>query len=65
MEGLFPRDCWKKKCPHFHTRDLSVDDLVCTCDLIKISCDACDEMFSFFLCPLPEKEGKSNEKEGS
>ena len=42
MADRFPKDCWNKKCPHFHTRDLSIDDLVCTCDLLKIQCDACE-----------------------
>ena len=55
MAKRFPKDCWDKKCPHFHTRDLSIDDLVCTCDLLKIQCDACDEDFSFYLCPLPNE----------
>ena len=53
MAERFPKNCWDKKCPHFHTRDLSIDDLVCTCDLLKISCDACDEDFCLYLCPLP------------
>ena len=58
MAELFPRNCWTKKCPHFHVRDLSIDDLVCTCDLLKMSCDACDEMFSFLACPLTENKEK-------
>ncbi len=53
MADRFPKDCWKKNCPHFHTRDLSVDDLVCTCDLLKMQCDACDEDWCLYLCPLP------------
>ena len=47
MTDRFPKDCWGKNCPHFHTRDLSIDDLVCTCDLLKIQCDACDEDWCF------------------
>lgn len=43
MADRFPKDCWDKKCSHFHTRDLSIDDLVCTCDLLKIQCDACND----------------------
>lgn len=63
MADRFPKDCWDKKCPHFHTVDLSIDDLVCTCDLLKIKCDACDEDFCLYLCPLPndtrtQKEGE-------
>ena len=61
MVDLFPRNCWTKKCPHFHTRDMSIDDLICTCDLLKISCDACDEMFSFLICPLPERSDNNAE----
>lgn len=30
MAEKFPKDCWDKKCPHFHRRALSIDDLVCT-----------------------------------
>lgn len=56
MSGRFPKDCWKKKCPHFKVRDLSIDDLVCYCDLLKVKCDACDEMFCFYLCPLDEED---------
>ena len=48
MADRFPKNCWDKKCTHFHTRDLSIDDLVCTCDLLKIQCNACDEDFCFF-----------------
>ena len=55
MANRFPKDCWDKKCPHFHTKDLSIDDLVCTCDLLKIICDACDEDFCLYLCPLPNE----------
>ena len=52
MADRFPKDCLDKKCNHFHTRDLSIDDLVCTCDLLKIQCDACDEDFCLYLFPL-------------
>ena len=58
MADRFPKDCWDKKCPYFHTRDLSIDDLVCTCDLLKISCDACDEGFCLYLCPLSKNQKK-------
>lgn len=50
----FPKDCWDKKCDHFHVLDMSVDDLLCWCDVLKVQCDACDEDFCFLLCPLPE-----------
>ena len=56
MSRRFPKDCWGKKCPHFRVRDLSVDDLACTCDILNVECDACDEDFCFLLCPMPEEE---------
>lgn len=56
MSNTFPRDCWNKKCPHFKVWDMSIDDLCCRCDLLQIQCDACDEMFSFFLCPMKDDE---------
>ena len=51
MADRFPKDCWGKNCPHFHTWDMSVDDLCCYCELLEMECDACDEDWSFFLCP--------------
>lgn len=48
----FPKDCWNKECQHFHVTDMSVDDLLCACDLLQEECDACDEDFSFLRCPL-------------
>ena len=48
----FPKDCWDKNCEHFHVRDMSIDDLCCACDLLQKECDACDEDFSFHICPL-------------
>lgn len=53
----FPKDCWYKKCKHFHVTDMSVDDLLCACDVLKTECDACDEDFCFVLCQLA-KEGE-------
>ena len=49
--GRFPKDCWAKNCEHFHVWDMSVDDLLCVCDLLKRECDACNEDFSYLLCP--------------
>lgn len=57
MKTKFPKDCWDKKCPHFHVRDLSIDDLCCTCDLLNASCDACDEDFVHYECPLGNDKG--------
>lgn len=52
----FPRDCWDKKCKHFHVMDMSIDDLVCACDVLQRECDACDEDFCFLRCPLAEED---------
>ena len=46
MASRFPKDCWDKKCEHFHTWDMSVDDLVCACDILQLECDACDEDYA-------------------
>jgi hypothetical protein len=54
MSKRFPKDCWGKNCPHFKVWDLSIDDPCCYCDLLKVQCDACDEIFSLYLCPLEE-----------
>ena len=51
MNDRFPKDCWDKKCQHFHVRDMSIDDLRCTCDLLYGGCDASDEDFSVARCP--------------
>lgn len=53
----FPKDCWDKKCIHFHCWDMSVDDICCLCDILQRECDACDEDFSYVRCPLDEKDG--------
>ena len=55
MINRFPKDCWEKKCPHFKVRDLSIDDLCCYCELLKVQCDACDEDFSFYICPSTQR----------
>lgn len=62
MIDRFPKDCWIKKCPHFKCWDLSIDDLCCQCDLLKVQCDACDEDFSFYICPLQKQ---NNNKEAT
>ena len=48
----FPKDCWDKNCEHFHVTDMSIDDLLCACDVSGMECDACNEDFSFAHCPL-------------
>ena len=52
----FPKDCWDKNCNHFHVTDMSIDDLLCVCDLLGYECDACDEDYCYLRCPLAEKE---------
>ena len=47
----FPRDC-TKKCPHYKTWDMSVDDWTSYCDLLKEQVDDCDEDYIRFRCPL-------------
>ena len=54
--SLFPKDCWGKRCEHFHIWDISVDDLVCACDVLNKECDACDEDYSFVRCPVEVDE---------
>lgn len=44
----------EKDCPHFHTVDMSIDDLLCSCDVNGMECDACDEDFCFLRCPKGE-----------
>lgn len=51
----FPKDCWDKHCEHFHVSDMSVDDLLCTCDVCGYECDACDEDYFYLQCPLSKK----------
>lgn len=55
MAERFPKDCWKKNCPHFYAWDMSIDDLCCYCDLLKVQCDACDMDWCFLLCPQKEE----------
>ena len=55
MGNTFPRDCWTKNCEYFKVRDMSIDDLVCKCDLLKMQCDACDEDFCYITCPKEDK----------
>ena len=60
MIHRFPKDCWGKKCPHFKVYDLSIDDLCCYCELLKVQCDACDEDFSPCICPLTQQNDCKN-----
>ena len=56
MNNKFPKDCWKKKCKHFKVWELNVDDLCCYCELLDVQYDACDEIFSPYICPKDDKE---------
>ena len=60
MDGE-PEDCWGKNCPHFHTVDMSIVDLLCACDILQKECDACDEDFCFLLCPLSKRPPEGEE----
>lgn len=60
----FPKDCWGKNCPHFHTVDMSIDDLLCACDILQAECDACDEDFCFLICPLSKRPPEEVLKDG-
>lgn len=60
MINRFPKDCWEKKCPHFKVFDLSIDDLCCYCELLKVQCDTCDEDFSPCICPLTQQNDYKN-----
>lgn len=53
----FPKDCWNKQCKHFHVIDISIDDLLCACDVNGMECDACDEDLSIERCPFENKGG--------
>jgi len=53
----FPKDCWSEECPHFNCWDMSIDDLCCYCDLLRVQIDACDEDRVFVFCPLGESNG--------
>ena len=56
------KDCWDKKCPHFHLFDVkSIDDLYSVCGLLRKQHDECDKDFSSFVCPLDDN-GHINEK---
>ena len=57
----FPKDCWDKKCSHFHVVDMNIDDLLCICDILQKACDACDEDFCFLLCPLGKRPPERQE----
>lgn len=47
----FPKDCFKG-CPNYSEYDISIDDIVCYCSLLRRQCDMCDQDFSFVLCPI-------------
>lgn len=47
---VFPRDC-SRRCPHFRTWDMSIDDWTSVCDLLKIQVDDCDMDYKYEICP--------------
>lgn len=53
---IFPRDCSEVDCKHCHVFDLSIDDLVVSCDVLGKQADLCDCDFVRIQCPL-ESEG--------
>lgn len=55
LMSRFPKDCWDKNCKHFHVTDMSIDDLLCACDVLGYECDARDEDHYHLRCPLAEK----------
>lgn len=61
MDNKFPKDCWKKKCPHFKVWDMSIDDLCCYCELLKTKCDACNDDFIQYPCPLTSNNSKKKQ----
>ena len=49
---LFPTDC-NLDCKYYSEYDLSIDDIVCCCNLLGIEIDACDTALSILpICPL-------------
>ena len=57
MTNRFPKDC-DKNCSHYSQYDMSIDDYVATCGLLKMECDLCDQEFNFTLCPLYNTESE-------
>ena len=64
MGKTFPKNC-TKECPYYHGWDLSVDDYTNVCDKLHVQVDDCDAYGPFYvpiLCPLDEKEDRSEEE---
>lgn len=59
MEATFPKHCRQMDCPHYATWDMSIDDYISQCNLLKMQCDDCDCDFSFHRCPLTKNERDS------
>ena len=51
------KDCWDKKCPHFHLLNVtSIDDLSSVCELLmRKQHDTCDRD-SNSICPLEDND---------
>ena len=58
MVKQFPRDCGVD-CEHFRCWDLSIDDLTCVCDILKVQVDLCDCDFVRYKCPLGKEKDSS------
>lgn len=56
MADRFPKDCWEKKCPHFHYWDMSIDDYTCFCDLLNSNATRVMKILSI-LCARFRNQG--------
>ena len=51
----FPKDCWEKKCEHFRVWDMSIDDMCCFCNLLKLESDYRGNLTATFYKPKGKK----------
>lgn len=61
----FPLDC-TTDCPHYKTWDMSVDDWISVCDILKVQVDDCDGDYIRYRCPLGKetKHGRNGGEQG-
>ena len=59
---FFPLDC-SYECPYYKACDMSIDDWVSYCDLLKKQIDDCDGWCIRYRCPLEVGEDKVNQNE--
>jgi hypothetical protein len=57
---LFPKDC-DHNCEHYRCYDLSIDDYVSCCELLKMQCDDCDMDYCFVQCPLEKENNRKDD----